>query len=103
MLRTLRCARERPGRAFPPCFPRRGPIHEFVNVDVYVPGCPPSADTILPGADGSPGGALPGLEREDEVWSVKIADLRLSIEHKRNSESSILNSDGKSMRIIETQ
>jgi len=22
------------------------PIHEFVNVDVYVPGCPPSADTI---------------------------------------------------------
>lgn len=22
------------------------PLHEFVNVDVFVPGCPPSADTI---------------------------------------------------------
>jgi NAD-reducing hydrogenase small subunit len=22
------------------------PVHEFVKVDVFVPGCPPSADTI---------------------------------------------------------
>ncbi len=26
--------------------PRVRPIHEVVEVDVFVPGCPPSADTI---------------------------------------------------------
>ena len=47
MSRTLRSTRERRGRAVPTLLPKARPIHEFVNVDVYVPGCPPSADTIF--------------------------------------------------------
>ncbi len=35
-----------PVDAVPTLRPQARPIHEFVNVDVYVPGCPPSADTI---------------------------------------------------------
>ncbi|HEY3269324.1 MAG TPA: NADP oxidoreductase [Armatimonadota bacterium] len=34
------------GEGVPELLPRARPIHEFVTVDVYVPGCPPSADTI---------------------------------------------------------
>lgn len=39
----------RPGAPFeavPTLLPQARPIHEYVTVDVYVPGCPPSADTI---------------------------------------------------------
>ncbi len=35
-----------PREAVPTLLPQARPIHEFVEVDVYVPGCPPSADTI---------------------------------------------------------
>jgi NAD-reducing hydrogenase small subunit len=35
-----------PGEAVPALLPQARPIHEFVKVDAYVPGCPPSADTI---------------------------------------------------------
>jgi len=35
-----------PQEAVPTLRPRARPIHEYVDVDVYVPGCPPSADTI---------------------------------------------------------
>ena len=35
-----------PREDVPTLRPKARPIHEFVNVDVYVPGCPPSADTI---------------------------------------------------------
>jgi len=35
-----------PREAVPTLLPQARPIHEFVAVDVYVPGCPPSADTI---------------------------------------------------------
>lgn len=31
----------------PALLPRARPIHEVVPVDVFVPGCPPSADTIF--------------------------------------------------------
>ena len=30
----------------PRLLPNSRPVHEFVKVDVFVPGCPPSADTI---------------------------------------------------------
>ena len=35
-----------PREAVPALLPQARPIHEFVNVDIFVPGCPPSADTI---------------------------------------------------------
>lgn len=36
-----------PTQFLPSLLNRVRPIHEVVNVDVYVPGCPPSADTIF--------------------------------------------------------
>jgi NAD-reducing hydrogenase small subunit len=33
-------------RAVPALRPQARPVHELVKVDVFVPGCPPSADTI---------------------------------------------------------
>ena len=36
-----------PGQVVPRLLPQARPIHEFVTVDVFVPGCPPSADTIF--------------------------------------------------------
>lgn len=35
-----------PRNVVPPLLPNSRPVHEFVKVDVFVPGCPPSADTI---------------------------------------------------------
>jgi len=35
-----------PDRALPRLLKRASPVHEVVEVDVFVPGCPPSADTI---------------------------------------------------------
>jgi NAD-reducing hydrogenase small subunit len=35
-----------PQQVIPPLLPTSRPVHEFVTVDVFVPGCPPSADTI---------------------------------------------------------
>jgi NAD-reducing hydrogenase small subunit len=36
-----------PGTDVPVLRPCARPLHEFVDVDVFVPGCPPSADTIF--------------------------------------------------------
>lgn len=36
-----------PNRVVPPLLKRVRPVHEVVKVDVFVPGCPPSADTIF--------------------------------------------------------
>jgi len=35
-----------PDQVVPPLLPYSRPVHEFVAVDVFVPGCPPSADVI---------------------------------------------------------
>jgi NAD-reducing hydrogenase small subunit len=35
-----------PRQVIPALLPKARPVHEFVPVDVFVPGCPPSADTI---------------------------------------------------------
>jgi NAD-reducing hydrogenase small subunit len=36
-----------PKEVIPPLLPQSRPIHEVVPVDIFVPGCPPSADTIF--------------------------------------------------------
>jgi NAD-reducing hydrogenase small subunit len=36
-----------PTQRLPSLLPRVRPVHEVVDVDVFVPGCPPSADTIF--------------------------------------------------------
>jgi NAD-reducing hydrogenase small subunit len=36
-----------PNLVVPRLLPKARPIHEFVTVDIFVPGCPPSADTIF--------------------------------------------------------
>src|SRR5450755_2170765 len=36
-----------PDQVVPRLLPQARPIHEFVQVDLFVPGCPPSADTIF--------------------------------------------------------
>ncbi len=36
-----------PDQIVPRLLPQARPIHEYVPVDVFVPGCPPSADTIF--------------------------------------------------------
>jgi NAD-reducing hydrogenase small subunit len=36
-----------PTREVPKLLPQCRPLHEFVAVDLYVPGCPPSAGTIF--------------------------------------------------------
>jgi NAD-reducing hydrogenase small subunit len=36
-----------PRDVIPRLLPHSRPVHEFVKVDVFVPGCPPEADTIF--------------------------------------------------------
>lgn len=36
-----------PSQVIPPLLKRVRPVHEVVKVDVFVPGCPPSADAIF--------------------------------------------------------
>jgi len=36
-----------PNQVVPALLPASRPVHEFVPVDVFIPGCPPSADTIF--------------------------------------------------------
>lgn len=36
-----------PDQGVPPLLAKARPLHEFVTVDVFLPGCPPHADTIF--------------------------------------------------------
>jgi NAD-reducing hydrogenase small subunit len=36
-----------PTQGVPPLMKRALPLHNYVKVDVFIPGCPPSADTIF--------------------------------------------------------
>jgi NAD-reducing hydrogenase small subunit len=36
-----------PDHVVPRLLPYARPVHELVAVDVYIPGCPPSADVIF--------------------------------------------------------
>jgi NAD-reducing hydrogenase small subunit len=42
-----RTTRACPTRCVPPLLPQSRPVHEYVKVDVFVPGCPPNADAIF--------------------------------------------------------
>ena len=37
---------QRPTLGLPALLPQARPIHEFIKVDIFVPGCPPPADAI---------------------------------------------------------
>lgn len=45
-IETATIQQQIPNRVIPTLLPQSRPIHEMVKVDVFVPGCPPSADTI---------------------------------------------------------
>jgi len=36
-----------PGDVVPKLLEKSRPVHEFVKVDVFVPGCPPGSETIF--------------------------------------------------------
>jgi len=36
-----------PRDVIPRLLPHSRPVHEFVKVDLFIPGCPPEADTIF--------------------------------------------------------
>jgi NAD-reducing hydrogenase small subunit len=44
---TVTIAGKAPDSVIPALLDRVRPVHEVVPVDVYIPGCPPSADTIF--------------------------------------------------------
>ena len=52
-----------PADHLPVLHDRALPLHHFVSVDLFIPGCPPSADALYAALDGLIGGtALPGLK-----------------------------------------
>jgi NAD-reducing hydrogenase small subunit len=50
-----------PDQVVPSLLPYARPVHEVVAVDVYVPGCPPSADVIFYAVTELLGGRQPAL------------------------------------------
>jgi NAD-reducing hydrogenase small subunit len=55
--------------------PNSRPMHEFVNVDVFVPGCPPSADTIYYVVSELAGRPPARRERKNQIWIVNSCEL----------------------------
>jgi NAD-reducing hydrogenase small subunit len=50
---------QRPTEVVPKLLPRSLPVHAIVNVDVFLPGCPPTADQIFWVVSELLGGKLP--------------------------------------------
>ncbi len=50
-----------PVEGVPPLLPKARPLHEYVKVDVHVPGCPPSAGLILSALGSLLAGEIPEL------------------------------------------
>ncbi len=57
----------------PPLLDRVRPIHEVVPVDVFVPGCPPSADLIFDTLQDLLAGRTPAPRVQTAFWSVTMA------------------------------
>lgn len=53
-----------PTKVVPPLLPRVRPVHEVVKVDVFVPGCPPSADIIFYALSELVEGRLPEIQNK---------------------------------------
>jgi NAD-reducing hydrogenase small subunit len=51
-----------PDRVIPKLLERARPVHEIVKVDVFVPGCPPSADVIFFALNELLDGKIPDLQ-----------------------------------------
>lgn len=50
-----------PTAVIPPLLPQARPVHEYVKVDVFIPGCPPSADTIFAAVSALLSGQTPDI------------------------------------------
>lgn len=53
-----------PGASLPKLLPHARPVHEHVKVDVFIPGCPPSADTIYNAVAALLAGQTPNLGKQ---------------------------------------
>ena len=53
-----------PTEVVPRLLPKSKPVHEYVDVDIYVPGCPPSADIIFSAVAALLDGRMPELNRK---------------------------------------
>jgi NAD-reducing hydrogenase small subunit len=58
---NVTCDPSRPTDVVPPLLNRVCPVHEVVTVDVFIPGCPPSADTIFYAVTELMEGRIPNL------------------------------------------
>jgi NAD-reducing hydrogenase small subunit len=64
----------------PPLLSTSRPVHEFAKVDLFVPGCPPSADTIHFVLTELLAGRMPDLTDKNPFWSLApCRDKSLSI------------------------
>ena len=60
-LENVTLAAQVPTRGVPPLLPTSQPVHKFVAVDVFLPGCPPHADLIYTLLDDLLSGRVPDV------------------------------------------